>query len=807
MVNCVDLLVLFAQNVDTCNNTLIDNMTNSDTSYQNVCVLNNITYTNYFNQLKSMWENTANGLHTNCDLTKIMFGGGEPAIGDQNVTALLDRISDNDVGNIINILSKMKGYKLDVDIDAVTTFVGIANFMLIKCSCNIHSMLSSLLNMYSTKLVDKFVDKAQFKKHLQEMITSLKQFVENIKQFNYQDMNPNGVNDENLQGGKADLNVSHMKQISKDMIMDISNKFTELYSISGISVESELQQLIPDSLGDMKKFFIIIISTYYENLHPIIWAQIYKKSIDEFGDFLPMSKDEWFQYFSRQLLLNSGPFILKILQMIRPVLTPELATKYNLTKLKYPLMTNHQVDMIFNKIIINRNEYTVVKQFSASVGHVCLVQHNKNPSKPFIVKIIKPLSIAQSCWEYKTLSNVFLENSCEDKFVRNMLESNGSEFNVYNEIQNIKKGIDYYTCDYNEIYGLNVDAKLTAVSTVPNIIKQNCWYAMTMTLAPGVPVSYLVENNKLINDTAYRAKLHRCFDLLVMKFFFSIFKYGFYHGDLHAGNIFFSFQQSQMTLIDFGAVGELDVFSVDSTPLLSIIIMSIFYNFDGILDLMTDVLFQKCVKTDDDKNAFKQSPKYIAVKETLIQYKNHNIKHQEKNKKYSRLYNDNIFSDDRIAVEKEKVQSGGFSIFNLNKEEDESIYKFLNINPLSEEDISQNDNMLPNPNPIKQLDPSEKSIPFVKVLGDIIKFYAEEGINIPIKFNEFNEFQKAYALLLGVLNNCGYDSARVGFAIKTAIMNKKNIPNIITKPKWAFNMVKFYSAQHSLYKKHIESSL
>ena len=58
-----------------------------------------------------------------------------------------------------------------------------------------------------------------------------------------------------------------------------------------------------------------------------------------------------------------------------------------------------------------------------------------------------------------------------------------------------------------------------------------------MTLAPGVPVADLVESDLLKTDTPYRAKLHRCFDLLVYKFFLTIAKTGFYHGDLHAGNV------------------------------------------------------------------------------------------------------------------------------------------------------------------------------------------------------------------------------------------------------------------------------
>ncbi len=61
------------------------------------------------------------------------------------------------------------------------------------------------------------------------------------------------------------------------------------------------------------------------------------------------------------------------------------------------------------------------------------------------------------------------------------------------------------------------------------------------------------------------------------------------------------------------------------------------------------------------------------------------------------------------------------------------------------------------------------------VLEKIIKFYASSGVNIAIKFNEFYEFQKAYALLLGVLSRIGYSSYRSNIAIRKAFINFENL--------------------------------
>lgn len=134
---------------------------------------------------------------------------------------------------------------------------------------------------------------------------------------------------------------------------------------------------------------------------------MFRKTMDEIFIELPYTPNELFKFMSKQLLLNSGPFILKMLQMIRPVLSPELASKYNLTKLTYPLLEKNEIELILNKVVIDWDMCKVLTNKSASVGHVCIMHKVNNPRDVFVVKIIKPVSIAQSCWEYKTLYNIF----------------------------------------------------------------------------------------------------------------------------------------------------------------------------------------------------------------------------------------------------------------------------------------------------------------------------------------------------------------------------------------------------------------
>ena len=116
-----------------------------------------------------------------------------------------------------------------------------------------------------------------------------------------------------------------------------------------------------------------------------------------------------------------------------------MTEKYKLTKLTYPKLTNEQINLMLSKVVNNWDMYRIIDNHSASVGHVSKVIKTNNPDKPFMIKMIKPLAIAQSCWEYKTLYNVFKEGTCEQTFIKNILESNGRELNVLNEIENIKK--------------------------------------------------------------------------------------------------------------------------------------------------------------------------------------------------------------------------------------------------------------------------------------------------------------------------------------------------------------------------------
>jgi hypothetical protein len=569
------------------------------------------------------------------------------------------------------------------------------------------------------------------------------------------------------------------------------------------SIENELEKLIPDELGSMKVFFITVISAYFNNLHPIIWGQVLKGMIDDIFIALPMTKDDFFSFVSKHLLLNSGPFILKLLQMMRPFLTDEVAEKYNLTKLTYPLMTEEQVESILQKCLVDKEMTEITYNISASVGHVCIAHNVKNINDKYVIKIIKPLAIAQSCWEYYLLviSGIYPKGSCERIYIENILKANAIEMNVGNEIYNLIEAHKYYPSNYKKEFGIDVEAYLDTIEYRDGIVRSDCWYALATTLAPGIPVSSLVENNKLLQDTKYRACLHRCLDILVSRFFYVLVTQGVYHGDLHAGNIFFSIKERKLTMIDFGAMGELDLFDGKeiTKQLITIVILSIFYNYDTIFDILTNILNSKC-NEDGDTTIDMESEEYSQFKDELKDIRIINtIKATDETSKFNQ-YKTYIQGDYRVSLE--KINNDTLHSINQNNEVDEknidfSIYDYLEIEPNSKETIIENE--IPINDTKEQLGGDNESITFNDVLQKIITFYALNGVNIAIKFSEFNEFQKAYGLLLGVLTKCQYNSYRMAMAINTGIVNWDNATKALSKPYTAWSVGSIYRKESKKY--------
>lgn len=550
----------------------------------------------------------------------------------------------------------------------------------------------------------------------------------------------------------------------------IAAMMARIQEVNSMSIESELDTLIPDDLGPMKEFFTTLISHYYRNLHPVIWAQIMKELIIGFPAAMPYTEDQIFGFVSQKLLLNSGPFILKILQSVKPALSPELAEKYQLARLTYPLLSEKSAKYMIWKCVNNATAIDVKKTFSASVGHVVVARYKNKPDDRFVIKMIKPTSLLQSCHEFQTMFDLFPACGCEREFISKMLLSNGLEMNLIMERRNLDRAAKLYPATYKEIFGFDCGARLETVRNRNEVVKGKEWYCMAMTLAQGQPVANLIDDGLMEQNSYHRAGLYRCLDLLVYQFFHKVANDGFYHGDLHAGNVLYDCKTQTLTMIDFGSVGEIDVINSDpdSMAILNVIIQSSTFNYPGVLFTLSSLLNTKCTKASDGK-VDTTTKEYRTFQEKMREYQVKSLADQEraeieKKELLAAVFNQESIDRERtIVVPASQKTTPGQDCW-----EDSTnfgIYARYTTNDKNAVTCRRDLFPITYPN-------AEQRVPsFPQVMEEMIAFFSRERVNVAIKLHEFYEFQKAYLLLLGLLAKANYPGHRLAVCMDMAVGN------------------------------------
>lgn len=550
----------------------------------------------------------------------------------------------------------------------------------------------------------------------------------------------------------------------ESIMVEITKILSGIYSFNKdkliTQIDSKISALIPEKFKSLQDFFGGLIIKYYSELHLVIWAQIFKYICTGLFTSLPINKHELTRFLAQKVLFNSGPFILKLLQMMNPFLELEQKKEFGLEKLSYPVLTKDEVNVLFSTAVKDYKKYKILANISASVGHVCIVE-NTETQEVLIIKFIKPLSIVQSCVEYKILTEIKKEcgknckvNNCEHNFVVNMLDANGKELNALSETINIGNA-NVYISNYDIISkGSNNNVRLDVVKVVKNVIIDNCWYALAMSNAPGVTLKSLVEQkdklgNSILNkDTKFRAKLHRSLDILLYKFQEVVVTKSLFHNDLHTGNIFYSYQQSVLTLIDFGGVGNINLVNAkddkDTNEFFYTLNFGLeAYLYEYVFSYMTSFINKKCpdsaqidINTEHYKN--------------FVNFLNHatlfNITQDDNIKKYKKEYeNAFMFNKDRVSEEtKITTKIGGEkSIYDEMKRGDRS-------NNITDNDVEL---VIKPPTQIKYYTRND-------IFGLIMLFYGNNGINLPVALGDIYEFLKANTLLQGSLKEVNYDPIR-----------------------------------------------
>jgi len=870
-----NLLENLINTIDETNEEMIKNVMN--TNYDFACVKQNVKFDTYFKILSNKWNKIIDELISNKDNCKTIselyyiekiskqvsnIPIDPSVINQKNISQQINNISTDPFASSQSILNNVKSYFMKfldenynendsntnimfdvltdllvtddiyINVNLVTTLINFSNLIKTRSICWLWDIIIFCM---SAKIKAEFpiYDKKSLeqRKQISQLLRSyFKEIKSMLKIINKDVMN--SFFNKNLQITSNNLVNSYEMSKPNPINYDFNTSF----------VEKELNTMIPDRIGPLKCFFVDLIQYYYslDVLHPIIWAQILRAMFINFLDNPPMSQIELFQFFSKHLLLNSGPFILKILQQVRPIMSVEQRKTYNLTKLTYPKMTKSQGNLILSKIIKDWELYNIFSEASASVGHVFFVQNSITLEK-IVIKVVKPMSIIQSCYEYSKLNTFFKNGTLEQRFVHNILYSTGKEFQAKHEIEHIKNGHQYYKMNYNELYSdVDINASLTTITVKENVVIDTCWFALAMTIAPGVPLSKLLESNddnKLSKDTTYRAYLHRCFDMLIYKFFSNIIINGFYHGDLHSGNVYFSFtnepvRKAEITIIDFGAVGTIDLFNDDPdiNDLIKIIIQSIFYNYHNLFDTLTDLLNRKNINSTIDKKSdnyrkFKKSLKKIGIKNIYNYHKNASVidiytkscltSKIRTGKETSININQtkNITEEDNNFHHAKCYSSNNNSLPNTNiqdkttKQSIESLYDYVDIHERIIKNSKITDN-IGNADPLQpgdcDINTSTNVISFTEVMNMIMEFYSKSNVNIPITIPDLYELLKAYILINSLTTQINYDPLRMSIMLGKILFDYNNIGKAVKNPIIVIKMLFIYNIENKKYNKILE---
>lgn len=544
-----------------------------------------------------------------------------------------------------------------------------------------------------------------------------------------------------------------------------------------------LLKIISEIFQKIDYFFIKIIDSinkeylcihkiknyYFKNLHCLIWANVIKEVFNDIFFYKPQNCDELIHFIKKKIIVCSGPFITKI---------------YN--NEKYPIMSENETNNVLSKGIKFFNRYKIISHKCATIGHICFTIRIDKPSKVFVLKIIKPLSVAISCWEHQTLKNKNLEHKFN--FIKNILQKNSVEMLAKNEINNILNGFKFYNCDYSEIFDYKLNCKLTTVKYLSDIVKEHCWYIIPMTLAQGTCLDSLdkIKYSKF--------KLHRTLDLLIYKTLFNLFDSGWYHKELNISNLFYhEFNNiNLLTIIDFGSVGNIDLFSSNNENKLFVkFIMYIwFYNYDQLFNDLCVI----CKLRNKNKQETKQM---YDVRNKLLKYRRINFRYHKKYFNIGEMY----FESEQLYKEKYNEKKNLLSRLNmLNKTESDINLDKLNINKpdINKPDINKPDTNLDkldinkpdtnlykldinkydtnstklytnnsyttekiNPNKINKI---ELVLP-IKIVQTILDFFMSRNIHVSEIIPNIYSFYKAYEHLVKVLITTDYDIRRTHFIV------------------------------------------
>lgn len=341
------------------------------------------------------------------------------------------------------------------------------------------------------------------------------------------------------------------------------------------------------SIGNLLHPFVKLYFSYQDN----VTRARYFENICEHWKRINLTGDPEIDLdiLSGRIFQNGGPILVKFFQILKEESknSSDLPIKRVLLELKnIPPMEEKVAINLAADYVKTTTQFTKVtpKNFGwgnylaiASIGETHLVQIGELKAREDFVMKLHRQGI-EDIFNREVRSVVRMFNAQEsnahfDKGLKhsifNMIKGIREELDFRFERRNIKMGKDAYGVKLNHPYLTTIDLPHIVDSRESSHAKNELPYSkanqhvMVMTKAQGAEVASILESSNA-------EQVYKTFNAMVQlyKDYLSValdpkYSPNFYHGDLHAGNMFIDFEarkekdQALVTLIDFGRAGQL----------------------------------------------------------------------------------------------------------------------------------------------------------------------------------------------------------------------------------------------------------
>jgi predicted unusual protein kinase regulating ubiquinone biosynthesis (AarF/ABC1/UbiB family) len=361
---------------------------------------------------------------------------------------------------------------------------------------------------------------------------------------------------------RKELNlVKALKKIPASEFEDLAVQIDGAVNDFDFAPMKQLAEITKDIDGNFAKFLTKVFNNYGPS-QPLSDRKAMIAS--SLRDSVPTDEPE------KQLvafLKGSGPYLLKILQLMGDeVDDPKLKEALSAVKAKLAPISPEIRKAMLAKIIEDSNgKISDIKEVrslgAASVGQTfkakITVQENGQPvEKNVVIKLLRPGIQERAARERRFMEKMAADIPGMSGTFAGIADQIEPELDLRNEADNVRKGAVYNGIGDLDVHAMKLLEDMPASSS----------YMMIEQASGSTVQSYISTFQKMSNE---KVRVQKGVDPLIhgmklaenlhglntMWFEEAMFGSGFYHGDLHGGNIMFNAdasQKGQMTVIDFG---------------------------------------------------------------------------------------------------------------------------------------------------------------------------------------------------------------------------------------------------------------